>query len=389
MAAASQSTLRICFFGTYTIAEGYPVNRVLLKGLNRAGVTVEECREELWGGFLHELVARPRLTAVLSLCWRLPLCCARLVVRYMTVREHRWVVVGYPGYLDVLLARALNWRRRRHIALVAFISLYDTAVLDRGRIGAGSWKGRLLKALDRISFAAADVVLVDTDVHRQHFAELFRLPPGKFRRSFVGEDDDQFNPAAGAAAAAASELTFEALFFGTYVPLHGIEVILDAAEQLLQEGNIHITVVGNGQLFPIIREDATRRGLANILFIDHWVATSELVEHIGRAHVCLGIFGRTDKAARVIPYKVFDALAMRKPVVTRDSPAVRELLVHGESALLCQPEGPSLARALLRLRDEPGLASRLAQNGYECYRQHGCPEAVGRAFVGSLQEVAA
>ena len=383
---ASSSALRICFFGTYTVAEGYPVNRVLAKGLARAGAAVEECRQDLWGGFLHELVARPTFAALLSLCWRLPLCYGRLLVGYMRARQHEWVIVGYPGYLDVLVARALNWRRQRRLALVAFISLYDTAVLDRAQIEADSWKGRLLKRLDRTSFAAADVVLVDTHAHREHFATLFGIPRDKFEVSLVGEDDDQFRPRADTASPRSA---FEALFFGTYVPLHGIEVILDAAELLLPEAGIRITVIGNGQLFPQIREDAAARELMNIVFVDHWVTTTELVEYIGRAHVCLGIFGRTDKAARVIPYKVFDALAMRKPVVTRDSPAVRELLVHGESALLCEPEGGSLARSLLRLRDDPDLASTLADNGYACYRQHGCPEAVGRALVGSLQEVAA
>ena len=388
MAHARQAA-RVCFFGTYTTAQGYPVNRVILKGLRRAGIVVDECRQALWGGFLHELFARPKLSALLSLCWRLPLCYGRLLISYVAMSEHRWVVVGYPGYIDVLVARALNWRRRRRIALVAFISLYDTAVLDRAQVAASSWKGKLLKLLDRISFAAADVVLVDTNAHGQHFAELFGLPNDKFIRSFVGEDDDEFRPSDKATAATSSLPAFEALFFGTYVPLHGIEVIVDAAGLLSGERDISFTVIGNGQLFPSIREDAARRDISNIDFIDRWVTTQELIAYIERAQVCLGIFGHTPKAARVIPYKVFDALAMRRPVITRDSPAVRELLVHGESALLCEPEAQSLAASLLQLRNEPALASRLAHNGYQCYRQHGSPDAVGRALVDSLEGVAA
>ena len=215
------------------------------------------------------------------------------------------------------------------------------------------------------------------------------MPKHKFVRSFVGEDDDYFKPSSAAAVAAPSRPVFEALFFGTYVPLHGIDVIIDAAELLASEQDFAITVIGNGQLFKLIRADAARRDVGNIVFIDHWVATAELITHIERAQVCLGIFGRTPKAARVIPYKVFDALAMGKPVITRDSPAARELLVDGESALLCEPEGQALARALLRLRDQPDLASRLGRNGYACYKQHGSPEAVGRVLADSLQQVAA
>jgi glycosyltransferase involved in cell wall biosynthesis len=381
-------TRRVCFFGTYTTAQGYPVNRVILKGLRRAGITVDECRQKLWEGFLHELFTHPKLSVLLSLCWRLPLCYGRLLVKYLAMKEHQWIIVGYPGYIDVLVARTLNWRRRRRIALVAFISLYDTAVLDRAQVSTSSWKGTLLKALDRISFAAADVVLVDTNAHGQHFSDLFGLPRHKFVRSFVGEDDDEFRPCDLSAPEPALP-GFDVLFFGTYVPLHGIDVIVDAAHLLSQEKDINITVIGTGQLFPQIRQDAERREVNNIVFIDRWMGTDELIAHIESAHACLGIFGSTPKAGRVIPYKVFDALAMHKPVITRDSPAVRELLVHDESALLCAPEGQSLASALLRLRDEPDLASRLADNGYQCYRQHGSPEAVGRTLVNSLEAVAA
>jgi hypothetical protein len=53
---------------------------------------------------------------------------------------------------------------------------------------------------------------------------------------------------------------------------------------------------------------------------------ADLKDRIAEADLCLGIFGTSDKAASVIPNKVFQILAVGRPLVTRISPAIRELL---------------------------------------------------------------
>jgi glycosyltransferase involved in cell wall biosynthesis len=90
----------------------------------------------------------------------------------------------------------------------------------------------------------------------------------------------------------------------------------------------------------------------------------------------------------VIPNKVFQALACGTPVVTAETPAARELLADGESALLVPPGDPrALAAALRRLAAEPSLAERLAAGGLKAYRAQASEEILGarwRALLESL-----
>jgi phenylacetate-CoA ligase len=88
----------------------------------------------------------------------------------------------------------------------------------------------------------------------------------------------------------------------------------------------------------------------------------------------------------VIPNKVFQAIACEVPVVTADTPAARELLADGESALLVPPGDPlALAKAARRLAGDAELARRIAQGGSEVYRSEASEQVLGRRWRGLLE----
>jgi len=64
----------------------------------------------------------------------------------------------------------------------------------------------------------------------------------------------------------------------------------------------------------------------------------------------------------VVPNKVWQAAAAGRPLVTRDAPALREVLRPGEHCLACPPADPAaLAEAIGRLLDAPGFAEGLGR----------------------------
>ena len=82
----------------------------------------------------------------------------------------------------------------------------------------------------------------------------------------------------------------------------------------------------------------------------------------------------------MIPNKAFQALACGTPLITADTPAARELLGDGESALLVPPGDPeALAAAVRRLAEDRGLAERLSAGGLAAYREQASEDVLGRA----------
>jgi glycosyltransferase involved in cell wall biosynthesis len=116
-----------------------------------------------------------------------------------------------------------------------------------------------------------------------------------------------------------------------------------------------------------------------------WVPYDDLPGELRRATAALGVFGTSQKAARVIPNKAFQAIACATPLVTADTPAARELLVDGESALLVPPGDPdALAAAVTRVCEDPG---RLGAGGLAAYREQASEDVLGRRWRGLLESV--
>jgi glycosyltransferase involved in cell wall biosynthesis len=281
------------------------------------------------------------------------------------------VIVGYPGHFDLPAARRAA--RGAPVVFNPLVSLADTFVEDRGRFRPGSAAAKALAAIDRGALRAADLVVCDTQAHADHLAETAGLDRSKVSVCLVGAEERVFQPGW------APEEPFRCLFVGKLIPLHGLDAILAAA---LIATEIPFRIVGSGQLDALIADAP-----ANVEHVP-WVEYEQLPGELHRAGCALGVFGTSAKAARVIPNKAFQALACGTPLVTADTPAARELLVDGESALLVPPgDADALADAVRRLATDPTLAARLSEGGLAAYREHASEGVLGRRWRGLIEEL--
>ncbi|HEY5173525.1 MAG TPA: glycosyltransferase, partial [Acidimicrobiia bacterium] len=259
-----------------------------------------------------------------------------------------------------------------------FISVFDTVVSDRGLVGPRSPVGRIVRVVDRASLRGARRVIADTPSHAAFYADLARIPPARIGVVWVGADDAAFRPRPQVVPAAR-----RALFYGTFIKLHGIEIIVRAAK-LLEGDDVEMRIIGRGQEGE--RVDALLRELrpANVLRIDH-VPHELLADEIAAATVCLGIFGTTAKARRVVPNKVFECVAVGRPVITADTEGIRSAFTDEEIAMVPPGDPEALANEIRRLLAEPASRERMAAAAHARYLSEYSTEFLMRALNAELE----
>lgn len=344
--------MNVCYFGIYK--SSYTRNAVNIKGLRQNGVTVFECNTREVGNKKY---------------WQ-------LIKKYWQIRkEFQVIFVGFPGHTIMPLAWLLAKIGRQKIVFDAFVSLYDSMVLDRQkhrRISFGALKYWLI---DWLSCKLADVILLDTNEHIKYFVRTFKVPKKKFKRIFVGIDDEIVRPI----KQAKNTNNFLVHFHGTYIPAQGIPYIVGAAEILKNEA-VEFNIIGRLNDYYLEIEKSRQLDL-KVNFID-FLPYNQLIEKISEADVCLGMFGATDKTLRTGAFKVVEAMAMAKPVITGDTPAMRELFISGENCLFCQiADANGLAMKILELKNNRQLREKVARNGYELYLKRLTPKKIGLSLI--------
>jgi glycosyltransferase involved in cell wall biosynthesis len=391
--------MKVCYFGTYDVEQSR--NNVIIQGLRQNGVEVVECHARLWrntadkirsvkGGLFNPGLLRRALGSYL-----------RLLKRYAKIGDYDIMVVGYAGHFDLFLAKLLTIFARKPLVFDALLSLTETIVEDRGLVPRSSLLPRLVYLVDKYSCHLADLVLLDTEAHVRHFHRDFGVRLDKLRWVPVGADEIYcrgpspigeriLSPSTALRTGLSKEGNpFRVVYFGQYIPLHGVNYIVEAAKILEEDPDIRFELVGDGQTYGEASSLAERLQVKNVNFHRTWLSPEDLIaDYIIPADVCLGAFGDSPKARRVVPIKVFVALAMGKPVITGDSPAAREMLTPGTDAILCDMADPrALAQAILLLKRSRTLREKIAQEGYESFQNKFSSQVIGATVKDHLAEV--
>ena len=242
-------------------------------------------------------------------------------------RKHKKAVVIFVGFAPQLLFLFLRkWKKNKDVIIDFFVSFYDTCVCDRKYFKEGLLAARALHWLDEITLEYCSCVVADTYADARYFSEEFHVAPDKITVYYLEADKDIFNIRKYQKKYKNGRMIV--LYFGSILPLQGVEVILEAVKLLKNQNDIEFIMIG-----PVDRsvEREYKKDCPNVKFY-RWLSQKKLAEQIAQADLCLaGHFNaEIGKAKRTIPGKAYIYEAMKKKMILGDSPANRELFSEDE-----------------------------------------------------------
>lgn len=355
--------LSICLFGTYNA--DYIRNRSIREGLLAEGVTVHEVHV----GFPNVRMEMAEDYTLATTLWRIVRKVRAYIIlasRWREIRGSDYIVVLHPGHLDLPLAWLIAKITGARLVFDASISPYDTMFVGRSQIARReSLKAMIVLFAERYLLKLADKIMVDTHGMQEFMEEIIQVPHEKLFIVPLGADDQLYKP-----GTSKKGKTVEVLFFGLYNEMHGAEYILKAAKKLAARKSIRFTMIGDGHLRQSFEQFVRNNKLTNITF-EGFMPEKDLVSRLQKADILLGIFSKNPLFKRVIPNKVFAALACAKPLISADMPAMHEYFVHKKNSLLIAPKNSTaLAEAILMLAWHKPVRDELAKNGYQTFKKY-------------------
>ena len=241
--------------------------------------------------------------------------------------------IWVPCFRQRDLASASKWAKKKNIPLIfdPLISAFDKQVFERKKFLPTSHAAKKLLEWETRLFQKADVIIADTELHAKYYEETLGVDSSKTYVIPLSSDENIFK----FKKYSKDRSEFRILFYGNYLELHGIDVIAQAIVENKND-SIHWTLIGDGPTRKAAEEKC--KGLNNIEFID-WVEYEELPNLIHDSNLVLGIFDTGNKASRVIPNKVYQALACGRPVVTLQSLAYPSELVKNPTGIYWSQAG--------------------------------------------------
>ena len=285
------------------------------------------------------------------------------LVETLAAGDYDLIHVATPGPAG--LAAALTAR----IARVPLVASHHTEFVDYAWMRTGNEALAATTGLAMSLLYRECEIVLSPSTSADASLERLGVPPERVARWIRGVDTERFSPEHRTRTLDGT--SFDVLYAGRLTREKGIDLLAEAFMTARRfEPRLRLILAGDGP-----EADALRERLGASTAHLGWLEGAELARTYADADAFL-FASQTDTYGQV----VVEAQASGLPVVAVAMGGPADLIEHGRSGLLAEPDARELAAKLVRLAQSPPLRARLAGGGMAAARE--------RTWARSLSQLA-
>lgn len=286
------------------------------------------------------------------------------------LNETDYVYIPPFRHSDVKKVRKLT---TKPIVFDPLISKYLTRTIDYKKW----WTAPDKYWRDWISFKNSDIILMDTQEDKDFIVKKYGLEPRNVLVVPIGVNTHIFKP-----EGQSPNEKFTIGFHGSFIPLQGMDKIIKAAH-IIQDEDVIFDLVGSGPQFKKIKKLTDKLRVENVKFRG-WVNYEEISPIINQFDVCLGIFGDSIKTDMVIPNKVYEYAALKKCIITKNTPAVKEVFNDDLDIKLSSNKPKDIADTIMEIKSDSEKRESIANNAYQLIKEGYDEEGIAGIFIQKM-----
>ena len=288
---------------------------------------------------------------------------AAAIVAAPFIQKADIVISTSPQFFNGLAGYVVS-RMKRAPWVLEIRDLWPESILAVGAI-KNPFIIHLLEWLELFAYRQADRIVPVTDAF-QRYIEGKGIPKEKISVIKNGADLTLYKPVTGTNRLAESlgvQGKFVAAYLGTHGMAHHLETVLYAAQRLREYPDIVLILAGDGAERQRLAALRNELGLDNVLMLDQQ-PKEQMPWLWALSDVSLILLKKSDLFKTVIPSKIFESMAMEKPIILGVEGESANIVRAADAGYCIEPENAEeLANRLLDLHADEALCEKLGANG--------------------------
>ena len=184
---------------------------------------------------------------------------------------------------------------------------------------------------------------------------------------------------------------FVCSYVGTIGMAHGLDVVVRAAKLLKDAGrdDVRFLLVGDGAERESLEALAAGQGVTDAVVLAGWQPKGRIAAVLASSDCCLVHLRPSELFGTVIPSKIFETMAMERPIVMGVPGQAAEIVAAAGAGVPMRPgSAEDLVSAIEALSAQPEEAAAMGRRGRAYVAEHFDRSALARRMLGVLESAA-